>query len=39
VKNLRRVRPLVAAWSISLLVALMSASAVFADGGGTIFPR
>lgn len=38
-KNLRRARNIAAAWTISVLVALMSASVVFADGGGTIFPR
>jgi len=39
VKSLRRVRTVAAAWTISMLVALMSASVVFAGGGGTIFPR
>lgn len=38
-KTLRRVRTIAAAWTISILVALVSASVVFADGGGTIFPR
>lgn len=38
-KTLRRARTIAAAWTISLLVALMSASIVSADGGGTIFPR
>jgi hypothetical protein len=39
VKNLRRARTIAAAWTISVLVALLSASVVLADGGPTIFPR
>jgi hypothetical protein len=39
VKSLRRVRTVAAAWTLSVLVALLSASVVFADGGPTIFPR
>jgi hypothetical protein len=39
VKSLRRVRTVAAAWTISVLVALLSASVALADGGPTIFPR
>jgi hypothetical protein len=39
VKNLRSLRTVITAWTISVLIALMSASIVSADGGGTIFPR
>ena len=38
-KTIRRARTIAVAWGLSLLVALMSASIVSADGGGTIFPR
>ena len=38
-KSLRRVRTVAAAWTISVLVALLSASVALADGGPTIFPR
>ena len=38
-KSIRRARPIVAAWIISVALALISASVAFADGGGTVFPR
>ncbi len=34
-----RIRRIAAAWTLAALMALLSVSAVFADGGGTIFPK
>jgi len=34
-----RIGRIVVAWTVAALMALVSVSTVFADGGGTIFPR
>jgi hypothetical protein len=39
VKNLRRARTIAAAWTVSALLALLSASVVLAGGGGTPWPK